>query len=317
MTRVLKTWVVSNPTLEYWQGLDSLTAPFVAVTWTDPSAESRAFAMLQRMVRKFLAGMFLQKNTSQLQFQLIVFNQLLAYHDPRLFLHLRGQNFHPELYAIPWFLTLFTHILPIENTVRVWDFMFRHDPTMIHFLSIAIMRQLRTRLLAIDFNEMVLFFSELHAKQAIDMGHVLSVATKIARVTPNSLATDHSFGDQERLSLVQLQEIHSPKLFVADLVTLIKEQRVAVVVFDVRPAEDWKACRLDGSINVVPQQIDMKSVQQLRAKKPVIVVIAPEGSEGELPNLLVQNGVPRVTYLSGGMDALLAISDPCIKIKRL
>ncbi len=310
LTRVLKAWVQTNPGLEYWQGLDSLSAPFVAVTWEH--GEARAFALLQKMVRRFLSGMFLQKNTSQLQTQLIVFNQLLAYHDPRLFLHLQAQQFLPELYAIPWFLTLFTHILPIDATLRLWDFLFLHDASMIHFISLAMMRQLRKRLLAIDFNEMVLFFSELHSKQALDMGRVLQDAVKFSDVTPNSLATDHFFG-QEKPSLSALQEHFSPKLFVADFVTLVKENRVPVVVLDVRPPEAWKACRLEGSINVAPAAVDTK---QLRAKKAIVVVIAPEGREFELPNLLVKAGIPRVAYLSGGMDALLAISADCIQIVR-
>lgn len=66
------------------------------------------------------------------------------------------------------------------------------------------------------------------------------------------------------------------------------------------------------------QDVDIKGVQQvrvkLRPKKPIVVVLASEGREHELSNLLVQAGVPRVAYLSGGLGALLAISDPAIKI---
>lgn len=62
----------------------------------------------------------------------------------------------------------------------------------------------------------------------------------------------------------------------------------------------------------------MKAVElvrvKVRPKKPIVVVIAPPGLEHELSNLLVLNGTPRVTYLSGGMGALLAISDPSIRI---
>ena len=123
--------------------------------------------------------MFLQRNTAQLQTQLIVFNQLLSFHDAELWSHLHKQQFLPELYAIPWFLTLFTHILPIDSTLRLWDFLFLHDATMIHFISVAVMRQLRKRLLALDFNDMVLFFSELHSKQGLDMARVISDAVKV------------------------------------------------------------------------------------------------------------------------------------------
>ncbi len=123
----------------------------------------------------------------------------------------------------------------------------------------------------------------------------------------------------EKPSLESLQEHHSPKLFVADFVTLIKEGLVPVVVFDTRSVVEWQSCRLDGSINIPsPKDVDIKGVEQVRLKarpkKPIIVVIAPESNEFELPNILVQAGISRVTYLSGGIGALLAISDPAIKI---
>ena len=307
LTRVLKAWCALHPELEYWQGLDSLAAPFVALTFD--YGEGRAFAMLSRLVTRFLAGMFLQKNTSQLQTQLIVFNQLLAYHDPQLFLHLQEQQFNPELYAIPWFLTLFTHILSIESTMRLWDFLFLHDATMIHFSSIAVMRQLRTRLLGIDFNDLVLFFSELHSKSQIDMSQVLSDAVRIARVTPPSLCSDHSQENsslwwEQKASLEALQEHVSPQLSAEDLVTLLKQNRVALLVFDVRSAEDFKECHLDGAINIAAQDVDLKAIEQVKTRKPIIVAIADRGKENDLPNVLVQAGVPRVCYLSGGMDAL-------------
>jgi TBC domain-containing protein kinase-like protein len=46
---------------------------------------------------------------------LLLFRQLLAYHDPPLASHLLAIGFAPDLYAIPWFLTLFTHILPLDK----------------------------------------------------------------------------------------------------------------------------------------------------------------------------------------------------------
>jgi hypothetical protein len=37
-----------------------------------------------------------------------VFRQLLSFHDAELAAHLDDVGFLPELYAIPWFLTLYT-----------------------------------------------------------------------------------------------------------------------------------------------------------------------------------------------------------------
>lgn len=60
------------------------------------------------------------------------------------------------------------------------------------------MRQLRKQLLAEDFNELVLFFSELHGAQLLDMAGVVRDAVKFAAVTPPSLCTDQSTDDPRR-----------------------------------------------------------------------------------------------------------------------
>ena len=45
--RILKAWVVSNPQYVYWQGLDSLCAPFLLLNFND---EALAFACLSGRV---------------------------------------------------------------------------------------------------------------------------------------------------------------------------------------------------------------------------------------------------------------------------
>jgi TBC domain-containing protein kinase-like protein len=53
--RILKAWVVSNPHYVYWQGLDSLCAPFLFLNFND---EALAFACLHAFIPKYLNGMF-------------------------------------------------------------------------------------------------------------------------------------------------------------------------------------------------------------------------------------------------------------------
>ena len=51
--------------------------------------------------------MFLKDNAAVIQEYLAKFSQLQAFHDPVLFNHLDDIGFIPDLYAIPWFLTMF------------------------------------------------------------------------------------------------------------------------------------------------------------------------------------------------------------------
>ncbi len=44
-----------------------------------------------------------------------------AFHDPLLFNHLDGIGFIPDLYAIPWVLTMFAHVFPLHSIFHLWD----------------------------------------------------------------------------------------------------------------------------------------------------------------------------------------------------
>ncbi len=44
-----------------------------------------------------------------------------AFHDAALFNHLDGIGFVPDLYAIPWVLTMFAHVFPLGDVFHLWD----------------------------------------------------------------------------------------------------------------------------------------------------------------------------------------------------
>jgi len=97
--------VVSHPGLVYWQGLDSLTAPFLYLNFNN---EALAYSCLKAFIDKYLYKFFLRDNSAVIQEYLAKFSQLIAFHDPELHSHLSTIGFVPELYAIPWFLTMYT-----------------------------------------------------------------------------------------------------------------------------------------------------------------------------------------------------------------
>merc|ERR1712188_72629 len=103
--------------------------------------EPRAYCCLQETVRKYLRKFFMRDNNFFLQAFLLVFRHLLAYHEPLLAAHMHRIEFNPELYAIPWFLTLFTHILHLEKIYRLWDTLLLQPDSLPLFLSVALMRQ--------------------------------------------------------------------------------------------------------------------------------------------------------------------------------
>ena len=143
LKRVIKAWLVTNPKLTYWQGLDSLTVPFVVLHY---DREDLAFATMTKFIPKYLTGLFQRDNARVIQEYLAVFQQLLCHHDPELSNHLAdmdGQAFVPDLYAIPWFLTMFAHVFPINKIIHLWDTMLLFDSSFPLFIGVAIMLRLK------------------------------------------------------------------------------------------------------------------------------------------------------------------------------
>jgi hypothetical protein len=115
LRRLLKAWVAGNKKLVYWQGLDSVCAPFLVLNFNE---EALAYACVQKFIPKFLENFFLMDNAPVLQEYLAIFRHILSFHDPELSTHLDLIGFMPDLYAIPWFLTMFTcKFLSLENSI--------------------------------------------------------------------------------------------------------------------------------------------------------------------------------------------------------
>jgi len=94
------------------------------------------------------------------------FTELLAEEMAALATHLRTEGVTADLFVIPWLLTLFAHVLPLQNTCVLWDTLLAHvdEPTVESlplFVAIAILRQTEAQLLALDFNGILLHLSRL------------------------------------------------------------------------------------------------------------------------------------------------------------
>lgn len=203
LKRLLKAWVTSHPHYVYWQGLDSLTAPFLYLNYCNEGEEQlicwicmimndtylvlyvteRAFLSLYKFIPKYLHWFFLKDNSAIIKEYLSKFSQLTAFHEPTLAKHLRDISFIPELFAIPWFLTMFSRkslrlyhslrsiiplhssavadVFPLHKILHLWDKLILGDSSYPLYVGIAVLRQLKATLLSSGFNECILLFSDL------------------------------------------------------------------------------------------------------------------------------------------------------------
>jgi len=183
LKRVIKAWLVTHPHLTYWQGLDSLTTPFLYVNY---NREDLAFATMTKFIDKYMGGLFERDNAKVIQEYLAVFQQLITFHDPELANHLSdmdGQAFVPDLYAIPWFLTMFAHVFPINKMIYLWDTLLLRDSSFPLFVGVAIMTRLKRQLMSFSFNDCILSFSDM---PDIDIHQVIKISLTLYRDTPKS-----------------------------------------------------------------------------------------------------------------------------------
>uniref|UniRef100_A0A674A2R0 TBC1 domain containing kinase n=1 Tax=Salmo trutta TaxID=8032 RepID=A0A674A2R0_SALTR len=274
--RVLKAWVVSHPDLVYWQGLDSLCAPFL---WLNFNNEALAYACMSAFIPKYLYNFFLKDNSHVIQEYLTVFSQMFAFHDPELSNHLNEIGFIPDLYAIPWFLTMFTHVFPLHKIFHLWDTLLLGNSSFPFCIGVAILQQLRDRLLANGFNECILLFSDL---PEIDIERCVRESINLFCWTPKSAtyrqhaqppkaqgdASTNGFGktanyyssdyqdmpktdlSREPLALSDLKAEVSPRISAEDLIDLCelsvggqtkrsKASKPKILAVDIRSIEEY------------------------------------------------------------------------------
>jgi len=204
----LQAWLSApaRPPNAYWQGVDSVCAPFVVLFF---DCEELAWACLDRMVQRHLRDLFVADSNAHfsLSHRMRTLTQLLCFHDPVLASHLADIHFHPELYAVPWFLTLFAHILPLDQLYTLWDTLLLLPPPFVLCVALALLCDPRTRgqLLALDFNGCIMFFSNLlnisvNSQRDIQIERCVAHALSLYAQTPLSFYTPEDKATTEAIA---------------------------------------------------------------------------------------------------------------------
>ncbi|KAF4792285.1 hypothetical protein TURU_122968 [Turdus rufiventris] len=269
--RVLKAWVVSHPNLVYWQGLDSLCAPFLYLNFNN---EALAYACMSAFIPKYLYNFFLKDNSHVIQEYLTVFSQMIAFHDPELSNHLNEIGFIPDLheaFTSPNFFIL--------NVLRVY------------WSLVEVNRKTKTKHGELEQGLYLKKFSIIE----IDIERCVRESINLFRWTPKSatyrqyaqpprpavessgarsslscLSADYQEaprGDLSRdsIKLDDLKAEVSPRISAEDLIDLCeltgpshsktpvkktKPSKPKLLVVDIRNSEDFNRGHISGSINV-------------------------------------------------------------------
>ena len=107
MLEQLLTFYCKKENLGYKQGLNEVAAPFITFMKGSNIQVSTAYNYFALFMEKFLPNLFTDHEFLSMQCCFRILNILIKYHNPQLFHFLKVNEFDPELYATPWFLTLF------------------------------------------------------------------------------------------------------------------------------------------------------------------------------------------------------------------
>ncbi|EDW66233.1 TBC domain-containing protein kinase-like protein [Drosophila virilis] len=321
LKRLLKAWVTAHPQYVYWQGLDSLTAPFLYLNFNN---EELAFLSLYRFIPKYLQWFFLKDNSAIIKEYLSKFSQLSAFHEPLLAQHLASINFIPELFAIPWFLTMFSHVFPLHKILHLWDKLMLGDSSYPLFIGVAILKQLKSTLLSSGFNECILLFSDL---PDIVMESCVIESQKMYECTPKSIThRQHALRSQPAhvldigladVELRHLQAEQCPRISAKDVHQLLMQQPEQLALIDLRSVVEYGRVHVPHSINIPfatvqlgEQRLEALQVPQLEAqlRQRIVVCVSNIHQHAvEFSHFLVACGVLRTCILHKGFNVLHSI----------
>lgn len=162
LVRVLTAWAASEGGLAYWQGVDGLAAPLVHLYY---ESEATAWACLGALIRMLLPGVFEAGGgqLAALNSTLGTLQRVIAFLDPELCWHMRNIGLTVDMYAVPWLITLFSHLLPIPDVFHVWDALIVGDSLLPVFVAAAVLRRIRTTLLAASLDEALVLLTQVPA----------------------------------------------------------------------------------------------------------------------------------------------------------
>lgn len=150
---------------EYRQGADTLAA-ICYKTFSKMNKPETGARMMLMICRKFIPAYFTADNNNNkyLEQRLCLFSSLLCFWDPKLASHLKMAGISPAMFSVPWFVTLFGDIWPIEKVLYLWDALFVIGPDFMVFVAITILCHStnRVKLLKSNFSQCMSFLSSLN-----------------------------------------------------------------------------------------------------------------------------------------------------------
>jgi hypothetical protein len=123
-------------------------------------------------------GLFVRDNARALELEMDRVMGVVRFLDPELHNHLGALQVSPLHFAVPWLLTAFAHVLPMDDARALWDALLLQALPWPAMFAATVLVQLRRVLLALaDFGDAVSFLTRLpvSASELVDCGVKLAL----------------------------------------------------------------------------------------------------------------------------------------------
>ncbi|OQR96246.1 hypothetical protein ACHHYP_16551 [Achlya hypogyna] len=259
------TFYCRSKSIRYKQGMNEVLAPFLLLLGTEQA--SAVYQCFYTFIDKFLTNVYSDREFRSLQCSMRLLRLLLLYHDPRLCAHLDENDMTPELYVTPWFMTLFARNTPADVLFALWDAVLLHDdPTLMHFLALALLEDRRSLLLAADVAELPQVLTSLTITSVADAQALLARALAAMQATPTSFRKDvlavcyRPLTDRTVSALKQIGASACMTLHPSELVSYMVQKvqgtlasAMNLIILDCRPFPAFQEYHLSLSYHIDPE----------------------------------------------------------------
>ncbi|CAM9679111.1 unnamed protein product, partial [Choristocarpus tenellus] len=125
------------------------------------------------------------KEEDVLHAHLSLFTQLLWYHDPQLAEYLANCQMTPDVYAAPWFVTVFARHTPTPQLLDLWERLVKTgEPVLVQFLAVGWVVTNRQLLLETNCDYVPETITRMCIGSLQDVDHLWAAAAEIRAATP-------------------------------------------------------------------------------------------------------------------------------------
>lgn len=158
LERLLAICSLQDADIGYTQGMNYLAGFLLVQSGGD---ECKCYWFITSLMQEYELRWLFLPGLPHLNMCLWQFQQCLGMYLGDLAVYLEEKGLDPSLYAVEWFVTLFTYVLPMESAVRVWDLFLIDGLPIVFQFGLAILDIVKEELMEMSLEEMVRFLKDL------------------------------------------------------------------------------------------------------------------------------------------------------------